>query len=76
MIYRGKMAYDKPKGVCLFGWRLTYFGAGLFFSTVAALVWLGHTSMESLLLALIGIEVICVFSGILLVLTNSTKKKN
>ena len=41
-IYRTKMEFSPPKGVCLVAWRMAYFGAGLVFSTVTVLAWLGR----------------------------------
>jgi len=49
---------------------MAYFGAGLVFSTVAVLAWLGRREYSAVWITPIGVGLVSVFAGILLGLTN------
>jgi hypothetical protein len=75
MIYRGKMAYEKPKGICLVAGRLASWGAGILFAAIGGvIVWGDQTGMEEILIVPIVIGILLTFSGILMWLTNSCGK--
>jgi uncharacterized membrane protein len=74
MIYWGKMAYDRPNGMCLIAWRLAYLGAGVFFCAIGGLIWFGHTEAEKVWLMLVAIGAALTFSGIVMWLINPCGK--
>jgi len=73
-LYRAKIEYQEPKGVCLTAWRIAAFGFGLVFSTVSVLAYLGDVAQSSLRLAPLGIGAFSALAGILLALTNGCGK--
>jgi hypothetical protein len=76
LIYRARMQFDRPTGLCLVAWRLTYGGASLIFLTLGLMVWLESPQFGLAWAIPIGIGIAASFAGILMWTGRSCGKKS